>query len=339
MDESATDSPEPTLTRINEFANAYTDSRCLMAAVQLGLFSCMASGCTTVEAIARAASVSERGARPLLDTLCAMGLLEKKEGEYALTSGANRYLVKGRPDYIGSIMEDDSLWHSWTHLAETVQTGKPVRQVESQEKAEAFFPNLIRSLHVQNAPRAKIAARALIEGLGARPLRVLDVACGSGIWGISLAEESPDAELMFHDFPGVLNLTGEYVRRHGVDDRAHWSPGDLKTTDFGEARFDVAILGNIVHSEGEASSRNLFGRIYQALDRGGRIAVIDMVPKEDRSGPLMPVQFALVMLMSTEEGGTYTFEEYRAWLEDAGFREVQAVPIESHSPMIVAEKP
>lgn len=330
---------ESSLAQIHMISNAYMNSRCLMTAVQHDVFSRIAEGNRTTEKIARAAGISERGTRPLLDTLTALGLLRKKNGRYALTQAADRHLVKGRPEYMGATLETDRLWDAWTHLPEAVKTGEPYRKVESQEQAEAFFPALIRTLHVGHSQTARNVARALASSVRARPLRALDVACGSGVWGISLMEERDDARVTFHDFPGIFDVTREYVKQHGVEDRAEWLPGDLKEADYGESAFDVAILGNIVHTEGEASSRDLFKRVYRALSPDGRIAVIDMLPREDRTGPLMPVRFALLMLLESERGGTYTLSEYTEWLESAGFTDVETVPIQSHSPMIVARKP
>ncbi len=112
----------------------------------------------------------------------------------------------------------------------------------------------------------------------------------------------------------------------------------MKEVDFGENRYDLALLGNIVHSEGEESSRDLFKRLYRALKSGGRVAIIDMIPNNERTGPPFALIFALNMLVNTEKGGTYTLEEYTRWLSDAGFKRVESADIQSHSPLIICYK-
>jgi 2-polyprenyl-3-methyl-5-hydroxy-6-metoxy-1,4-benzoquinol methylase len=322
-----------------QMSMSFTTARILSAAVRLDVFSPLASGPKTVAAVAKAAGASERGTRMLLDALTALQLLTKSGGNYGLTPAAAQYLVRGSRDYMGAFIADDSLRETWDKLDEAIRTGRPPRRVEDQAAAEKFFPLLIASLHVLNRAPAALTAQALGAGAeGRRNLRILDVACGSGVWGIAEAEADPGARLTLQDFPGVLEHTKQYVKRHGLDKRCDYLPGDLKRVDFGEGRYDVALLGNIVHSEGEASSRDLFRRLHRALRPEGQLAVIDILPNEERTGPPWAVVFALNMLVNTSDGDTYTLDEYRRWLLEAGFARVETAEIASHSPLVVAVK-
>ena len=317
---------------------SFAASRILAAGVQLGLFSLLAGGPASAGDVAGKAGTAERGTAMLLDALVGLGLLTKPGGRYQLTPATARYLVRDSADYMGAFLENDSIWESWGRLAETVRTGRPPRQLESEAEAEKFFPGLIRTLHVLNREPARKAAAALGAGTTRRSLNVLDVACGSGVWGIAVAEADAQARLTFQDFPGVLEHTKKYVHRHGLDARSDYLPGDLKRVDFGAARYEVALLGNIVHSEGEPSSRDLFRRLHRALKPGGQIVIVDMVPNEERTGPPYPLIFAVNMLVNTREGGTYTLGEYTRWLNDAGFPKVTTADIGSHSPLVIGTK-
>ena len=317
---------------------SFGPSRVLSAGLQLGVFSHIAAGNRTVADIAQAAEASERGMRMLLDALVSLQLLTREGDAFELTPMAAEFLVRESENYVGAMMETDMIWEAWGHLTDVVRTGKPPQRVETQEVAEQFFAVLVRSLHVINGEPARRAAEALGVGTTHKGLRVVDVACGSGIWSIAVAEADPSARITAQDFPGIFNVTKEYLKRHGVEDRYDFLPGDLKQVDFGENRFDLAILGNIVHSEGEASSRDLFKRLHRALSPGGRIAIVDMIPNDARTGPPFALLFALNMLINTEVGGTYTLAEYTDWLKDAGFARVETADIGSHSPLIIAHK-
>lgn len=326
--------PEPLL----QLSFSFAPSSILSAALELGVFTHIAAGSRTVAEISQAAKASGRGTRMLLDALVALQLLGKAGERYELTPLAAEFLVRGGQHYVGEMMESKMLSEAWGHLAEVVRTGKPVREVEAKDVAEDFFPMLVRGLHVFNTGPARRAAEVLGAGTTHRGLRVVDVACGSGIWGIAIAEADKEARVTAQDFPALFETTRHYLDRHGVADRYDFLPGDLKEVDFGEGRYDLALLGNIVHSEGEESSRDLFRRLHRALRPGGRVVVIDMVPNDERTGPPFPLFFALNMLVNTQVGDTYTLAEYTAWLNDAGFNRVETADIQSHSPLIIGVK-
>ncbi|MDQ3818882.1 MAG: methyltransferase domain-containing protein [Acidobacteriota bacterium] len=313
-------------------------SSILSAALTLDVFTHISAGNRTVEEIARAAGASERGMRMLLDALVALQLLSKDGEQYGLTPLSAEFLVRDSQNYIGEMLRADRTWQAWSNLAEVVRTGEPLQAVEAREKAEEFFPMLVRGLHVINTQPARRTAEILGAGVTHNGMKVLDVACGSGIWGISIAEADRDAHVTAQDFPGLFETTRGYLKRHDVEDRYDFLPGDLKEVDFGENRYDLALLGNIVHSEGEESSRSLFKRLYGALKPGGRIVIIDMIPNDERTGPPFPLFFAINMLLNTEKGSTYTLAEYTEWLSDAGFKRVETADIQSHSPIIIGYK-
>ncbi|HWF98193.1 MAG TPA: methyltransferase [Steroidobacteraceae bacterium] len=312
-------------------------ARVLSAALRFDVFRHLEEGRDSAEGVAEAAGASPRGIRMLLDVLTALGLVEKRAGSYRAAEPARRYLLRSSEDYMGTMLEQDHLWQAWMALPEVIGSGKPARRVGDQQAAEAFFPALVQALHVVHREPSRRAAAALTAG-GKRGLRVLDVASGSGIWGIAIAEADPEARVTAQDFPGLLPVTRRYAERHGVAGRFDYLGGDLKQVAFPAAAYDLALLGNIVHSEGEAASRALFARLRPALRPGGRIAIIDMIPNDERTGPPYPLIFALNMLLNTEAGDTYTRAQYADWLAAAGFDPPESADIGSHSPMLVARR-
>lgn len=329
--------PEFNMERLMEMHLGFAPSRTLMSALDLNVFSKIYEGHRTAAEIARAAGASERGMAMLLDALTSLRMLDKSDAQYSLPTFVARFLVRESPDYLGDFINYDVVWQAWGGLTESVRTGKPFRTVEHQREAEEFFPKLVRGLHIVNRQPAQNLARLFVGNIGTNA-RVLDVASGSGVWGIAFAEADRQIRVTAQDFPGMIPVTRSYVERHGVAEQYDYLAGDLRSIDFGRDRFDLAILGNIVHSEGVESSLGLFHRLHGALRPNGQIAVVDMVPNNERTGPVFPLIFALNMLVNTEQGGTYTFEEYRDWLTRSGFRNVETRDVELHSPVIVARK-
>lgn len=320
---------------LHQLAFSFVPSRVLAAGVQLAVFTHIAAGKKTAAEVAQAAQASERGTRMLLDSLVALQLLTRNGPGYELAPLASRFLVHGAPDYIGAMLEQDGMWESWGHLTDAIRAGRPLQRVEERELAEKFFPILVQTLHVLHRDRARQLAEALGIGKASKDIRAVDVGCGSGVWSIAIAEADPEARVTAQDFPAMLSVTREYLKRHNVEKQFDFLPGDLKTVDFGRGQYDLALLGNILHSEGAQSSQNLLQRLHDAMRPGGRVVIIDMLPNDDRSGPPFPIFFALNMLLHTEHGDTYSLAEYTSWLAEAGFPRVETADIGSHSPVVI----
>ena len=327
---------------IHQIMYSFAPSRVLFAAVRLAMFSAIAAGKHTAGQIARKTKCDERGTRMLLDALVACKLLNKKIGErsteYHLTKLAAKFLIPQSPDYIGDMIEHDTMWAAWHHLPASVQSGQPVQRVNDEAVRVHFFPALVRSLHIITREPARRTAQILLAGRRRKGLRVLDVACGSGVWGIAIAEQYQEARVTAQDFESTLCETRTYVERHGLSGRFDYLPGDMNQVDFGCGKYDVVVLGHILHIEGEKSSRSLLKRVSRALRPGGRVIIAEMVPNDRRTGPQFPVFFALNMLLNTAIGDTYSLSEYRQWLKSAGMSDVQSVEAGSHSPVIIATK-
>jgi SAM-dependent methyltransferase len=182
----------------------------------------------------------------------------------------------------------------------------------------------------------ELAKRFSLQGAG--PIRVLDIAAGSGVWGIGMAQRLPNVHVTAVDWPAVTPVTRKVAARFGVGDRLKTLDGDIAEVAFPTGN-RVAMLGHILHSEGEARSRKLIKKVYDSLAPGGIVAILEFALNDDRGGPPMPLIFALNMLVHTQEGNAYSFGQMTEWLKEAGFGQVTQVQIPGPSPALVAVKP
>ncbi len=304
---------------LQQLSVTHIATRVFAAGLQFGVFESIGDEGKTALEVAEAASSSVRGIRILLDCLVSFHLLQKSQDRYWLSPISERYLKQSSSDYMGHLWENEHSLELWNHLNEAIRTGLPLRKPGTVDQEGASFVGLVRSLHVVNRKPSEKAAKVLGAGTTHTGMTVLDVACGSGVWGIAIAQADPQSHIIAQDLPVVLEITKNYAKSHNVDKQFNYQPGDLREVDFGRSRFDLAILGNILHSEGERFSRELLRRIHPALKDSGRIAIIDVIPDEERRGPQSSLLVALAMLLDTEEGDLFTLSEYESWLNEAGY--------------------
>jgi SAM-dependent methyltransferase len=318
----------------------YTAPLILEAAVRFRVFDVLNDGPRPLDRLTVATGASARGLRAILNALVGLEFLARDaEGRYTLTPESAAFLVSTKSGYLGGMFRHTSmqLLPKWLQLTETVRTGRPAAAVNREEDGAAFFHEFVEDLYPFNYRAAQALADALGVAGAERPVSVLDLAAGSGVWGIALAQKSPRVRVTAVDWPGVLDVTRKVAARHGVADRFRFVAGDLDQADFGTGH-QIATLGHIMHSEGEARSRALLKKTAAALAPGGTIAIAEFLVHADRNGPPNGLIFAVNMLVNTEVGDTYSFEEIKGWLTEAGFKDARTVEAPGPSPLILAEK-
>ena len=231
----------------------------------------------------------------------------------------------------------DQLLPRWLQLPEVVRTGKPAMSVNAHDDGSAFFAQFVEALFPLSYPAARVLGEHLKLAATDREISVLDLAAGSGVWSVALAELSPRIQIRAVDWPEVLEVTRRVAKRHGVEQRWTGAPGDLLEADFGSGHA-IATLGHILHSEGVERSRQLLKKTYEALAPGGTIAIMEFLPNDERTGPPQALTFAVNMLVNTEKGGTYTFAEISSWLKEAGFTNARLLEVPAVSPLVLASK-
>lgn len=323
-----------------QFAWGYAPTLVIEAAVKHGIFDLLDNGPLTAAQISSQTGASLRGVNAILDLLVSIQLLERKGKRLALTPESATFLVSTKPGFYGTLFQhiSDHLLPNWLQLTDIVKTGRPVKRVNTHDEGAEFFAKFVESLFPLSFPAATALGKHLGIGKSPGPLSVLDIGAGSGVWGISLAKQSPHVRIHAVDWPRVLEITRRVAGRHGLAARITTAAGDFFEADFG-AGHRVATIGHILHSEGRERSRRLLKKVFDALAPGGTVAVQEFVPDDDRSGPPSALIFAVNMLVNTEAGDTFTFKEMSRWLKQAGFKNPRLLKVPSVSPLILADKP
>jgi predicted O-methyltransferase YrrM len=319
----ATSSPSarPTPERIFQTLNANQQTAALKTAVELDLFTAIDEGNHRVEEIAPRLKVSERGARILSDYLTVLGFLKKQDGRYSLAEDAALFLSKRSPYYLGTItgfLTNEQHFKNLQHLPEAVRRGGTAStQGGNRQPNDELWVLFARSMAPLTVPSALFLAQ-LVGATEAGEQRVLDIAAGHGMYGITIAQQNPEAQITAVDWPAVLEVAKENAQKAGVSDRYSTRPGSAFETELGEG-YDLVLLTNIFHHFNKDTCVQLMRRAHQALKPGGKAVTLEFVPHEDRVSPPTEAAFSLQMLLGTDEGDAYTLLEYQEMFGKAGF--------------------
>lgn len=308
-------SPAP----IMELATAFQRSRPLLTAFELDLFTALASEARTSEEVAGAIGADPRATDRLMNALVALDLLEKENGRFRNLPLAEKYLVKGRPDYLGGLGHTNHLWDTWGRLTSVVRAGHPEGMGNTDQRDDDWLRPFIAAMHMRAAPgAAQVVGMLDLDGVS----RVLDVGGGSGAYAMAFVRARRGISADVFDLPKVVPLTRMYTQQEGLAAEVSTIGGNYLQDPLGDG-YDIVFMSAVIHSNSAKDIRRLFGKAARALRPGGQLVVQEFLINEDRTGPLQPALFALNMLVGTPEGDTYTESEVRAWMTEAGFGHVR----------------
>jgi ubiquinone/menaquinone biosynthesis C-methylase UbiE len=158
----------------------------------------------------------------------------------------------------------------------------------------------------------------LVDPNADRKLKILDIAAGHGLYGISFATNNSQAEITAVDWKAVLEVAKENAQKAGVADRYSTIEGSAFDVEFGTG-YDLILLTNFLHHFDPPTCETLLRKVRAALADGGRAVTLEFVPNDDRVTPPDAAAFSVMMLTSTPSGDAYTFAELERMFANAGF--------------------
>ena len=315
-----------TVESILGLSRNFMESRILLTAAELNLFALLSPQPLSAAEVAGRLPGNLRAVTILLDSLAAMGFLEKQAGRYQCLPPAARLLSPDRPDSVLPMVRHAAhLWRRWAHLTETV-SGSEDRSAETLPQDEEDLRAFIGAMHAIAAPMASRIVKA-VNPAGARAL--LDVGGASGTYTIAFLQADPKMKATLFDRPPVIEIARKRLAEAGVLDRVSLIPGDFYAEELPSGH-DLAFVSAIIHQNGPEQNSELFKKVLRSLQPGGRIVLRDHIMEPDRTEPISGAVFAVNMLLATEGGNTYTFEELERGLTQAGFVRVRLIQKGEH---------
>ncbi len=320
---------------LQQAIRGFQDSRVLLTAIELDLFSAVGTGADAT-AVAGRLRTDPRATESLLNALVALEVLEKRDSRFTNTPAAARYLVDGAPDDSrAALMHTAHLWARWSTLTECVRRGTSVTYTEMADRDDEWTRAFIAAMHKNAAFRAPLVVRAIgLEGVR----RVLDLGGGSGAYAIAFAQAQSALTADIFDLATVVPLAEGHIADARFAGRVKTRIGDLRKDDYG-AGYDLVFISAICHMNTPDENRAMLARAFKALSPSGRVAVQDFILNMDKTGPKAGALFALNMLVGTRGGSAYSEAEYAEWLRGAGFQEVERLRLPGPTGLMVGRRP
>ena len=319
---------------IRELANAFRESRALLTAIELKIFSVIDKHLLTSDEVAKKINADSRAVDRLMNALCEMGFLKKVHGKFYNSDLSSKYLVESKPDFMGNLYHTNNLWNSWSNLTESVIKGTSVISNKNKSEKDNWVESFISAMHYRGVHQGKILAM-MIDLTNVKTM--LDVGGGSAAFAIEIVKKNPSINASVLDLPNVIPLTKRYVSESGLIDKFNFIEGDYLTKDF-EGKYDLILLSAIVHINNYEQNKLLIKKCADSLDKNGLIVINDFVMNDDRTKPFHGALFSLNMLVGTANGDTYTEKEIREWFESAGLSNIERKNTSFGSDLMIAIK-
>jgi 2-polyprenyl-3-methyl-5-hydroxy-6-metoxy-1,4-benzoquinol methylase len=310
---------------------AYQRSVALRGAIDLDLFTAVAEGNHSVNAIAARIKASEKGTRVLCDYLTMVGFLGKQGAEYSLTPDSAAFLDRRSPAYLGTManfLMSPHIAEMFEDMTAVIRHGGALPNDHGAlEPEHPMWVEFARSMAPMMQMPAGIIAKMFAGD--SKSIKVLDISAGHGIYGIAFAKSNPNAKVVGLDWANVLEVAKENAAKAQVAERYSTISGSAFDVDFGSG-YDIVLIPNFLHHFDPATNEKLLRKVHAALGPGGMAIAPEFIPNEDRISPQRDAMFSLQML-GTPAGDAYTYSELEKMFHNAGFarsemRELSPVP-------------
>ncbi|WP_330230313.1 acetylserotonin O-methyltransferase [Nocardia sp. NBC_00508] len=324
---------------------SFCSAQVILTAIEFDLFTHLAPGAVTEDALAAELGWHPRSSRPFLTALVEMGLLRRdRAGRYSNSREAALFLDRSKPGYIGGILELSSkrLYTLWSGLPALLRTGLP--EAEEERGENEFFATLYRdpsALEKFLSGMTGIATGEAVMIAARFPWKkfrtFVDIGAAQGALPVRVALTHPHLTGASYDLAPVEPIFEQYVASFGLAERIRFIPGDMHNGPLPSA--DVISFGHVLHGYGEATRRALIAQSYKALPPGGALLIYDAMIDPRGRRNLLRFLSSLNIMLETREGFEATTTQCADWLRDAGFIGIKKRGLIGPTSMVFGRKP
>ena len=337
----------PTPDAILQTGFGFWNSKVLLSAVELGLFTALGEHRLTGAQIGRELGLHPRGIFDFLDALVAMKFLERvgegPEAKYSNTPATKLYLDRNSSRYVGGILEmlNARLFEFWNDLPEALRTGQPQNETKHGDKGmfEELYSDPARLEQFLDGMTG--LSRINFEALAAtydfsRYRTLCDVGGATGLLCIEVAKKYPQIECISFDLPEVEPVAKKHIAAAGLTNRVRTATGDFFRDPLPKA--DVVTMGMILHDWNLEKKMQLIRAAYDALPPGGAFIAIEALIDNARRKNVFGLLMSLNMLIEFGEAFDYTAADFEKWCREVGFQRFEVIHLAGPSSAAIAYK-
>ncbi len=334
-------------SHIMQIGMGFWASKTLLTAVKLELFTHLATMPLSGTDIKYTLCLHDRGLYDFLDTLVALGFLQKKgskeKATYSNSPDSDLFLDKNKLSYVGGILEmaNNRLYPFWNFLEQGLKTGNPQNEIRTGGSSifEQIYSNKDNTREFVNA-MSGVQMGNFITFATQFDFSNYKTLCDLGGAGAHLSAQvvsrNPHMRCISFDLSPVSPIASENISKMGLADKIEVKSGDFFYDTLPKA--DVITMGNILHDWGLADKKKLIAKAYEALPKGGSLVVIENIIDNERSKNAFGLMMSLNMLIETTDGFDFTATDFDAWTREIGFIETSVMPLTGPSSAAIAIK-
>jgi len=286
----------------------------MTAADELGVFRALGDAPLTTEQLAAQLGLEVHPLSILLAALASSDLVEKRLGKWRALPPARTWLHPDAEGYWGGFLfgfRERTPLHA--QLVEAMKTGRRPESFNSgapewergEMSAEAA-QRIASFMHSHSmAPARGAAAQAVFGEVN----HLMDVGCGSGVYGIEIARAHANLKVTLMDLAAMADEAGAYVSRAGMQAQVGTAACNMFTEAWPTGP-DAHFFANVFHDWSVETNSLLARKSFEALPSGGRIFLSEILMDDDGAGPWHAAAFSLLMLVGTL-GKQYALGEFR----------------------------
>lgn len=320
-------------SNFKHMVNNYKLTYIIISSNDIGIFDCLSKESKSLLQISKELQIEENRLEPILNVLTFYKIIDKNKngyylGEYnEILNKDSKYNQKGYIDFVKTMMKK-------YQVLENSIRNKNFAKDNFKELTENNAESFMRGMEANAISQAKFIA----ESYDFENHNILDIGAGAGTYLITVAKKYNTVKGKMIDLLRMVKIENIKIEEEQLQERIIAEECNYNIS-FPTEKYDDVFLFAVAHQEPEGNLNKLLNNSYNILKPNGRLFLTSFFLNEDRASPEFSVQFAVEMLMNSNNGKVYTHKEIENLMKENNFKEIERIDkMPSSATLYIAKK-